>query len=420
MRTRSTSRIPILLMMMVLPLALLVGCQSEPARKTAGGAPPADSRKLAPGSAEERDNTTLFTVAVVDAQTAFAFGTNDQDFTGSVIIRTSDGGATWKCVLRTGMTEIVALDFVDAQNGAALSDGGVLYTTADGGQTWEGDNDSNLFKQVYTLPSAAPEPGVMPRNGAQGPNLPEFIELYGISFRGEKDGWAFGSREETTQGSKPGTFATRTRPVVLRTSDGGETWSLVSLPASLPAFGLSRSAFVDQTTGWVVAGNIDEDDSGAILKTTDGGATWAVLPAGPAKQVPEDVYFLDATTGWAVGATEDASGEPGPSHILATKDGGATWQIQTKVAASLRSICFADTQNGWAVGSNGRTYRTTDGGTTWAEQTVHDWSTGQVLDTTDPIGTSGQPQPTYNAFVLVAPGHGFAASDLGIHEYRAR
>ena len=405
----------------------VTACQTEPARQTAGNKPgaAAGARTNPPGSVEERENTTLHAVEMVDARTAFAYGTNDVGYTGSVLIRTTDGGATWKCVLRTEQTELVGIDFLDASNGAAISDGGVVYTTSDGGESWVASNDIDLFSLKYTIETKPVAP-VKPPTGAANRNAPpqiiasDYVEMLGVTFKSEKDGWAFGSREESSQGAKPGSITTKTRPVVVRTSNGGETWQPVTLAADLPSYGLSRSSFTDSTNGWVVGGSIDEDDTGAVLRTTDGGSTWKIATMPEAKQVPQSVFFLDANNGWIVGATEDDAGDPGPSAILATKDGGATWEVKTKVAASLRSVHFIDAQNGVAVGSGGKVFRTTDGGATWSDASTHDWTTGTVVETTDPLYKAGEPQPTYTAFVLVAPGRGFATSDLGVHAYRAK
>lgn len=427
MRNRSTS----LSLVCGLVAALAAGaCQTEPAKQAAGNKGPALSgaRANPPGSAEERENTTLYSVEMVDAMTAFAYGTNDVGFTGSVVIRTVDGGVTWKCVLRTEQTELVGLDFVDAKNGGAISDGGVVYSTADGGESWTASNDIDLFTAKYTIETKPVAP-VRPLPAAPNKNAPaqpaqivasEYVELLGLSFKTEKDGWAFGSREESTQGSKPGSIVTKTRPVVVRTSDGGASWQPVTLASDLPSYGMSRSCFIDAMNGWVVAGTIDEDDTGAVLRTTDGGATWKTVPTPDAKQVPQSIFFLDANNGWLVGATEDESGDPGPSQILATKDGGATWEVKTKVAASLRAVQFVDAQNGMAVGSGGKVFHTSDGGSSWTEATTHDWAAGTLIETTDPLYKAGQPQPTYTAFVLVAPGRGFATSDLGVHAYKAK
>src|SRR3954471_20611231 len=80
-------------------LLLAAGCDPNPPKpggKAKGDAGPAS--KTAPrGSGEEREDTTLYAVDVIDAQTAFAWGTNDSNFVGSVVLKTADGGAHWAC-----------------------------------------------------------------------------------------------------------------------------------------------------------------------------------------------------------------------------------------------------------------------------------------------------------------------------------
>lgn len=393
-------------LLLLLTLAA-VGCGEPQSTKPAAPKPGATTGKgPARGSAEERESTTLFKVEVVDAQTAYAWGTNDRGFFGSLVIKTSDGGARWTCVLRTTQTELVAVDFLDAQNGVAVSDGGSIYTTSDGGATWAGTSDPGVLTQRHAV--------MDPKNTGAQP----YATVDGIAFRGALNGWAFGSRDENVPNAKPGQINAITRPLVLRTSDGGATWSEAKLGASLPAITLKRGYFVDPRHGWAVGGDIDEDVTGAVMRTADGGATWtAVTPSS--KQIPNDIFFVDANRGWLVGATEDDAGEPGPSEVLTTADGGTTWQSLAKAPTSLRGVQFADAQTGWAVGAAGKVYRTTDGGATWVEQTAHDWSGGQVIELTDPIFSGGIP-PTFSGFALVAPGHGFAASDLGVYEYRAK
>ena len=383
-----------------------IGC-SEP-KSTKPDAPSSSTstgKGPARGSAEEREQTTLFKVEVVDAQNAYAFGTNDLGSFGSVVLKTADGGATWKCVLRATATELVAVDFLDAQNGVAVSDGGSIYTTTDGGATWAGTSDPDVLTLRHGI--------LDPKTIGSAP----YATVDGIVFRGAQTGWAFGSRDES-QPAKQGRISTVTRPTILRTSDGGATWSETKLAPSIPAVTLKRGFFVDPQHGWAVGGDIDEDVTGAVLRTTDGGATWTVVTPN-SKQIPNDIFFVDANRGWLVGATEDDAGEPGPSEVLTTTDGGATWQSQAKVPTSLRGIQFADAQNGWAVGAAGKIYRTTDGGATWVEQTTHDWSGGQVIELADPI-FKGEGLPTFGGFTLVAPGHGFAASDVGVYEYKAK
>ncbi|MCI0488160.1 MAG: YCF48-related protein [Blastocatellia bacterium] len=157
--------------------------------------------------------------------------------------------------------------------------------------------------------------------------------------------------------------------VVVRTTDGGETWT--ESPVEQPGLKVSRLNsifFVDPNLGWVVG--IDSKDAGVILKTTDGGATWAASKIG-FKQIPTRVFFHDANAGWMVGANprlgEDEGGG-GPSDILSTTDGGATWQSKRRISVSLHDIFFLDRMTGWAGGTDGAIYHTTDGGQSWNTQ----------------------------------------------------
>ena len=61
--------------------------------------------------------------------------------------------------------------------------------------------------------------------------------------------------------------------------------------------------------------------------------------------------------------------EPGgPSDLLATTDGGKTWQSQVRLNVSIYDIQFLDKTTGWASGSKGAIYHTTNGGLTWDKQ----------------------------------------------------
>lgn len=62
-----------------------------------------------------------------------------------------------------------------------------------------------------------------------------------------------------------------------------------------------------------------------------------------------------------------AVGEQG--SIVYSEDNGRRWrQAQTPTAALLNAVCFADDQNGWAVGHDAVVLHTQDGGLTWSQQ----------------------------------------------------
>jgi photosystem II stability/assembly factor-like uncharacterized protein len=101
-------------------------------------------------------------------------------------------------------------------------------------------------------------------------------------------------------------------------------------------------------------------ERGHILRSDDDGRTWTQLQA-PASANLTAVHFADEKHGWAVGHVET---------ILATSDGGDTWQLAHFEPANpqpLLDVCFADASRGVAVGAYGVIYTTTDGGAVWSQ-----------------------------------------------------
>jgi photosystem II stability/assembly factor-like uncharacterized protein len=163
------------------------------------------------------------------------------------------------------------------------------------------------------------------------------------------------------------------KAVLVRTTDGGQTWIERKVEApGIKMTVLNAVHFVDPNTGWVVGPDPSQGDSpteGVVLKTTDGGTTWTgTKPAF--KQLPTAVFFADANTGWIGGEGASAGtddDEAGPSDILGTTDGGQTWHSQRHLSVSINDIFFLNKTTGWASGHNGAIYVTTDG-RTWNSQ----------------------------------------------------
>lgn len=112
---------------------------------------------------------------------------------------------------------------------------------------------------------------------------------------------------------------------------------------------------VKTNAGLVVVGK-----HGVILTSAD-GETW-LQAAVPVQTLLTSVFFIDAEHGWATG--HDAT-------ILATQDGGLTWQIQhnqPELDKPLLDILFKDKSNGIAIGAYGLFYRTRDGGMHWQSE----------------------------------------------------
>ncbi len=142
--------------------------------------------------------------------------------------------------------------------------------------------------------------------------------------------------------------------LVQRSVDGGRTWTNVSISTDQDIYALY---FVDDTTGWAV-GTVDTQ--AVIFHTIDGGQTWTRQFSG-VNTALFDVFCTNAQHCWASGAG---------GVILHTADSGNTWVLQnTGITTSINALYFVTTTHGWAVGSGGTILRTTDAGNTWTPQT---------------------------------------------------
>ena len=96
--------------------------------------------------------------------------------------------------------------------------------------------------------------------------------------------------------------------------------------------------------------------TGIILRTSDGGKTWSEQVRGPEYPVAS-ISVVDSQNAYMCGSGGTAFG---------TKDGGAQWtQQSTDVAWEINDIAFLDATTGWSVGWTGLAIRTTDGGASW-------------------------------------------------------
>lgn len=238
-----------------------------------------------------------------------------------VILHTIDGGKNWtrqgspNTIPDVELTDVRAIDAYSAWAvGGNNNHYGVILRTVDGGKTWI-------------------------RRGAPG-SVPDFSSQ-GIGAVDSKIAWVVGGS---------GT--------IIHTEDGGKTWVQQTSNTNAPLY---RVAVVDRYNAWIV-GNVDNIGT-VVLRTSDGGLTWTRQGnASTFKAVPLiEVTAADNKTAWAVGHN---------TTIFKTMDGGASWQIQMDKGDGydMNSVCAIDEYNAWAARDYGLVYWTSDGGKTWNEQ----------------------------------------------------
>jgi photosystem II stability/assembly factor-like uncharacterized protein len=227
---------------------------------------------------------------------------------GSVIQRTTDGGAHWKPLSVPWAASVtpspsaagsaVELSAPTSNAAWALVDYDALFRSTDRGATWT----------KRSLPSNF---GLRPS----------------ISFINASEGWLLVPGSPTSQcGQASG--------AVWHTTDAAATWQ------KLPATGIAQSQcksyiwFADSRHGFI--GAWDDLHPATIYRTSDGGQTWAaskLLPDPPNYQSQEGGVGYQVTWLKSFGSTYYL-GALGTPYIYRSSDGGTSWKWFTKVPST--------------------------------------------------------------------------------------
>ena len=276
-------------------------------------------------------------VSAVSERVAWASGG------GNTVLRTDDGGATWKKLANPSSTPSDRLDFRDVDavsetTAYALSIGsGTLsriYKTTDAGATW-------------MLQFA-------------NPDQEAFFDA--MAFWDADHGIAVSD-------SVKGAF------VIITTQDGGQSWRRVP-PERLPAALDNEGAFAASGTNVTVFGQTHAwFGTGAaakarVLHTPDRGLTWTIadtpLKAGATMGI-YSIAFRDAMNGVVVGGDYSKETEA-IDNAAVTRDGGKTWTLVTGLTGFRSVVAYVPGQKTTllAVGPQGSDL-STDDGRTWTK-----------------------------------------------------
>jgi photosystem II stability/assembly factor-like uncharacterized protein len=164
---------------------------------------------------------------------------------------------------------------------------------------------------------------------------------------------------------------------VLRSADGGASWTAIAPPAESGAAALDFRDIdaIDANTAYVLS--IGEGAASRIYKTRDAGAHWTLQYTNPdAKGFLDAMSFWDAEHGLVMGDSIE-----GRFQILRTVDGGAHWAKvpdsalppalpgEGAFAASGSNIAVLGQAQAWIVTNSpgrSRVLHTADGGQSWS------------------------------------------------------
>jgi photosystem II stability/assembly factor-like uncharacterized protein len=254
-----------------------------------------------------------------------------------VVFMTSDRGKTWSTIFSSNNIyglQFKTCVFTNNSNGFIAGDG--LYQTLNGGVTWtKKDNGlpfiTDLFYvNEYTGFATADSSVFKTTNGGESWERilnPNAYNLNSIFFIDENMGWAVGDNGH----------------IIKLTSQGA--YEAIASGTTLP---LNKVFFADSNTGWI-AGGFNNASGGfhpVLLRTVNGGESWSEIEN--INWLIHDLYFINDKEGWSVGADSTGLGT-----IIATIDGGNNWYVQVdSLRAPLNAIEFKN-GNGWAVGGKG-------------------------------------------------------------------
>jgi photosystem II stability/assembly factor-like uncharacterized protein len=314
----------------------------------------------------------LNAVTFIDANNGFAVGDS------GIIIHTTDGGVNWTIIPSGTKLSLKDICFTNTNNGYIVGDinaWGIILRTTNGGETWWQSSigisgglhaicfiDSSNLWAVGWISGMEGSYQYVLKTTDGGTNWIEFINVTGPQYLNDvffnNDGTGLAVGEIYPNGGN-----------IIKTTDGGDSWIEIHTSSVETYYGVSG---VNEST-WFVVGKSDTTGGiGIVMRTTDGGATWNSAGNPPSYEL-NGIYFSDYKNGTVVGTMGVVGGMI--PLIYRTTDSGVSWQEQLNPSQGglLMDVFFIDALQGWAVGMNAyggnyTIFHTTNGGVSFVEE----------------------------------------------------
>ncbi len=306
--------------------------------------------------------TGVYDVCFVDAEHGWIAA-------DTMVYRTNDGGVTWS---ETGAWTVSTsgsymtyqdIDFVDANNGWFLGNYWMFHTT-DGGSTvttqaLPADMAPYMLDAIssaHALAYAYYTPGY----AATSDGGATWHARYFTGTAHEADG------PYSMAAANSSTIYASVDGDLLKTTNGGSTWTTVTVTSMDPGDSHYRVYLVNGDSGSIVYAHTDGGD---LHRSPDGGTAWVKV------YDHLSAANLDMPSGSAVFGVHNAN-----SRVIGSSDSGSTWRdcYGPGTSSTFSALDFTSETTGHAI-TNTEYTRTIDGGATWSLSTAESLGIDMML-----------------------------------------
>lgn len=312
---------------------------------------------------------SMFQVKPVSATEIYAVG--DPSF----LYKSTDMGTSWSSlpISVSGPTITFVWYSIDFRGSTYVLSGdyGIVAKSTDGCATWSSNSiqlGNQLMYDIKTVPGTGKywavgrpfPPGSSTKEIMYSSNSGTSWVTRDLGFTG--DFFAISMINENTG------YVSGQNNRVLKTIDGGITWSAKTGPSPVSSSQLYSMEFLDENTGFVFV-NFSTVSGGNVFKTTNGGDNWTQYTTGAPSENIYSADMVDANTGYC---TMNSSGR----SVYKTTNGGVTWDsLKTRTAgftSNVKSVSAPSANTVYICQSGGtnRVGKSTDGGANWTSFTM--------------------------------------------------